>query len=223
MAFPKGEKMDRPFPYPRVTDPTLLAELGEWSEDLYRDFDALRAGRLDEDALRAKYGTRVAILCLDMTGFTETAIQLGEVQSLLRIRDVQSVCLPVFSEFGARLVKAFADDLTALFDEPGQALSAALEVHRRVAAFNDSDLAGLHPAASCIGIGYGEVFAIGPNLAMGDEMNRASKLGEDTAEAFETLITENVHQAVRNREDCTFAPRRLDNLPFPFYAVESRG
>lgn len=215
--------MGRPFSYPLLTDPAELAELGEWTEELYQDFEAVRTGRLSEAELRAKYCTRAAILCLDMTGFTRTAINHGELQSLLRIRDVQTVCVPVFQAHNARLVRAFADDLTAVFDDAEQALNAALEVHRRVAAFNESELATLHPAASCIGLGYGDVFAIGPNLAMGDEMNRASKLGEDTAEAWETLITENVHAAVCHRTDCTFTPRRLDSLPFPFYSVEPRG
>ena len=214
--------MGRPFPYPRLTDPAELAKLGEWSEELYRDFDAVREGNLSEAELHAKYKARAAILCLDMTGFTETAIQFGEVQSLLRIHDVQTVCLPVLRSHGARLVRAFADDLTALFDDPHHAVDAALEIHRRVHAFNASDLAGAHPAETCIGIGYGEVFGIGPNLAMGDEMNRASKLGEDTARGFETLITENVYEAVVQRTDCAFQPERREELPFSFYSVTSQ-
>jgi adenylate cyclase len=211
--------MGRGYPFPLLTDPSELAKLGEWSEQLYRDFEAVRAGTLSEEALAARYRTRAAILCLDMTGFTETAIQFGELQSLLRIRDVQTVCLPVFKEHGARLVRAFADDLTALFDDPGRALDAALEVHRRVEAYNGSELAGQHPAQCCIGLGYGAVFAIGPNLAMGDEMNRASKLGEDTARGRETLVTPNVFEALRHRSDCEFSARTSDELPFPYYAV----
>ena len=47
--------------------------------------------------------------------------------------------------------------------------------------FNASPLASEHPTLCCAGIGFGQVLAIGPNLAQGDEMNRASKLGEDIA------------------------------------------
>ncbi len=211
-----------PYPYALLADPAELAKLGEWSEAVYRDFDAVRHGSLDAEALRGKYRTRAAILCLDMTGFTETAIQVGELQSLLRIRDVQSVCCPIFVEHRARLMRAFADDLTVLFDDPNDALDAALEVHRRIRVFNGSELASAHPAECCIGLGYGEVFAIGPNLAMGDEMNRASKLGEDTAHANETLVTETVYEALRHRTDCAFELRRADDLQFPFYAVLAR-
>ena len=66
-----------------------------------------------------------------MTGFTQAAIRFGEVNSLLRILDVQRVCAPIFQEYGARLVHAFADDLTALFDDPDKALDSALEIHRQ--------------------------------------------------------------------------------------------
>jgi adenylate cyclase len=214
--------MSRRYPFPLATDPQELARLGEWSAEVYRDFAAVRAGTLEEDALRAKYRTRATILCLDMTGFTETAIAFGELQSLLRIRDVQSVCVPVFQAHGARLVRAFADDLTALFDDPAAGLDAALEAHRRIGLFNASSLAGPHPAQVCIGLGHGDVYAIGPNLAMGDEMNRASKLGEDIARANETLITQNVYEAVRHREDCVFSAQGSDDLPFPYYAVLRR-
>ena len=114
------------------------------------------------------------------------------------------VCVPVLHEHDATLVRAFADDLVALFDEPGQALDAAFEIHRRIALFNHSTHASEKPAQACIGIGYGDVYAIGPNLAMGDEMNRASKLGEDTARGNETLVTANVYFALRNRSDVLF-------------------
>ena len=213
--------MGETYPYPLLTEPTELAKLGEWSAELYRDFNAYRTGELTEAALRSKYVRRSAILCLDMTGFTQAAIKLGELESLLRIYDVQKVCGPIFRTYGARLSRAFADDLTALFDDPNDALSAALEVHRRIRRFNRSNLAGPNPAECCIGIGYGDVFAIGPDRAMGDEMNRASKLGEDTARANETLITENVYAAVQNRTDCQIVPVKSDDLPFPYYAVTS--
>jgi class 3 adenylate cyclase len=214
--------MDDRFPYPRLTNPGALARLGEWSEEVYRDFEAVRDGRLSEADFRAKYQRRTAILCLDMTGFTNAAMRYGEVESLLRIRDAQTVCVPVLAEAGARLVRAFADDLVALFDEAPAALDAALELHRRVRTYNASGLAGAHPVECCIGIGYGDVLALGPNLAMGDEMNRASKLGEDTARANETLITENVYEAVRHRPEFVFTPQNTDDLAFPYYLVTAR-
>jgi class 3 adenylate cyclase len=68
-----------------------------------------------------------------------------------------------------------------------------------------------------VGIGYGEVYAFGPNRAMGDEMNRSSKLGEDIARGGETLITENVYEALRGRMDVVLEPVTGDDMLFRYY------
>lgn len=211
--------MAGPYPFELMEDPVELMKLGEWNEEIYKDFNKIRDGKLTEEEFRTKYVANQAILCLDMTGFTEAAIKYGELFSLMRIYDVQKVCGPIFKKFNANLTRAFADDLTGIFDSAGNALDASLEIHKRIRIFNESDLASAHPAECCIGIGYGNVFAIGPNLAMGDEMNRASKLGEDTARAYEILITENTYAEVKNRQDCIFSEQNKDDLPFPFYSV----
>ncbi|MBI3992029.1 MAG: hypothetical protein HY342_02050 [Candidatus Lambdaproteobacteria bacterium] len=208
------------YPYELLEHPQELAAFGEWSEEVYRDFQACQLGRMSEAQFIAKHQARKAILVLDMTGFTEAAQKFGELASLLRIYDVQKVCAPIFRQHRAALIHAFADDLTVIFDDPGTALDVAFEVHHRIDVFNRSSLASAHPARCCIGIGYGDIFAIGPNLAMGDEMNMASKLGEDTARGGETLTTANVYKALRHRGDCTFQAQSSDDLIFPYYTVQ---
>lgn len=211
--------MSMAFPYELLEDPERLARYGEWSEEVYRDFLACERGELSEAAFRAKYAVEAAILQLDMTGMTQAAIGRGSLFSLLRIFDVQKICGPVFERFGATHIRAFADDFTAIFDTPDQALDTAFEIHRRMTAFNRSEIANPQPVECSIGLGYGEVFRIGPDLAMGDQMNQASKLGEDTAEGGETLITVQFHKRVQDRADCRFEPRNSADLPFPFFCV----
>ena len=133
----------------------------------------------------------------------------------------RSVCIPVMKECGAELIRCFADDIVAIFEAPDAALDAALEVHRRIEHFSKSSLASNHPTQCCIGIGYGDVLAIGPNLSQGDEMNRASKLGEDIARGEETLVTENMFEALQHRSDIRFERQETDDLLFPFYRVEA--
>ena len=154
-----------------------------------------------------------------MTGLTRATIERGELYSLFRILNVQKVSGPVFHQFNARQIRAFADDFFVLFDEPPEALLAAFEVHRRIHLFNRSELAGENPAQCCIGIGYGEVYAIGVDQAMGDEMNRASKLGEDIARGAETLITDRAYELLKNLDNFTFQRRIYEEIPFPFYEV----
>ena len=205
------------FPHPLIDDVKTLASCEGWTEDVYRDFLDLRNGKLSEEAFSEKYHWERAILSMDMTGFTASAIRRGEVASFLRILDAQRVAIPVLQEYGAELIRCFADDIVALFAEPNAALDAAFEIHRRVQLFNDSSVATDQPTLCCAGIGFGRVYAIGPNLAQGDEMNRSSKLGEDIARANETLITERAYEVVADRDDVKFESQSHDDQLFPFY------
>ena len=211
--------MARDFPHELLEDPKALSEYNGWSEEVYSDFLALQRGKMTTEEFDKKYLYRQAILNLDLTAFTTSAIQMGSLQALLRIFDAQKVCIPVVREFGASLIRLFADDIVALFDSPSDALEASLEIHQRVHAFNHSDLSGPNPPEASIGIGYGDVYAVGPNRSMGAEMNRASKLGEDMACGGEILVTEGVHDALKARIDVVFEPERSKELPFSFYRV----
>lgn len=201
-----------------MEDPQTLATMHGWSEDVYRDLLAVQSGTMKRDDFRKKYSVTRAILDLDITGFTESAMREGQIDSLLRIVDVQKVVVPVLESHGADLIRAFADDLVALFDDPGSALDAALQIHASIAEFNHVT-PRQNPPECCIGIGYGCVYAIGPNLAQGDEMNRAAKLGEDIARGGETLMTENAVVALAGRNDVRFEEQTGDDQLFRFFRV----
>ena len=207
------------YPHRLLDDIEALASYKGWSRDVYEDFFRLRRGEITETEFAAKYRHQRAILAIDMTGFTLSALQVGEIHSLARIFDAQRAVIPALQDYGAELIRCFADDIVALYREPGTAIDAALEAHRRVRAFNASPLASANPTLCCAGVGFGEVLAIGPNLAQGDEMNRASKLGEDIARGNETLITERAYAAVATRDDIVFERQDQDDLLFPFYRV----
>jgi class 3 adenylate cyclase len=214
--------MKNKLPFPLLEIPSALARCNDWSEEVNRDLLALQDRAISHEALDAKYLHRRAILMLDLTGATVQALKSRPLDALLRILDAQKVCLPVLHEHGALLVRATADDVMGLFEEPVQALDAAFEIHRRLATFNHSDHAAENPACACIGLGYGDVYAIGPNLAVGDEMNRAAKLGEDTARGAETLVTANAYFALRSRTDIQFEQLASDDQPFPCYRASTR-
>ena len=205
------------FPHRLLEDARTLASFEGWSEEVYQDFLKLQRGEMVEAEFGDKYHRECAILSMDMTDLTFSAMSRGELQSLLRILDAQKVVIPVLQRFGAELIRCFADDIVALFLEPNVAVDAAFEVHRRVQLFNASPLASKKPTLCCVGIGFGRVFSIGPNLAQGDEMNRASKLGEDIARGNETLLTERAQAAMADRDDIDFEFQNQDDQLFPFY------
>lgn len=210
------------FPYPLLDDPQTLSGLDGWSEGVYQDFFSMQRGEMEETAFRDKYLRERAVLSFDMTGYTSSAMHHGEIQSFLRIMNAQRVVVPVLHEFGAELIRCFADDIVALFLDPDSAVDAAFESHRRVREFNQSTLATGDPTLCCAGVGFGRLFAIGPNLAQGDEMNQASKLGEDIARANETLVTERAYAAIAGRDDIHFEWQNLDDQLFPFYRATER-
>jgi len=218
-----GGPANEAFEFDLLDDPRQLAEYQGWDAAVYAAFKAVQQGTLSHAEFDARYRRTEAILVLDMTGFTEAAMKGGELASLLRIFDVQKVCLPVLREHGARLIRCFADNIVALFPYPGGAADGALEIHRRVAAFNASVLASSNPARCCIGIGYGSVYAIGPNLAQGDEMNRASRLGEDIARGDEILLTQNAATSLAARTDLRVEAQSQDDAPFPFWRLLPTG
>jgi len=211
--------MGKKFPYEIMEDQKELATFGFWKEETYCDLLACQKGNMTEDDFKSKYLTKAAILCLDMTGFTEAAMEEGALYSLFRILDVQKVCGPIFHQFNACKIRAFADNFFVLFDDPHDALNAAFGIHRRIEFFNQSELGGKNPAQCCIGIGYGKVYAIGIDQAMGDEMNQACKLGEDIARGTETLLTECAYHALKERIDCKFQKQTHEQIPFSFYQV----
>jgi len=208
---------DSQLPFALLELPEELAACGGWTREVYADLLALQDGRLGRAAFDARYRYRTAILTLDLTGFTVSCFAGGEPEAFLRILDVQKICVPALRERGATLVRAFADDIVALFDDAGAALDAAFELHRRVAQFRAQHRPNGAPFECCVGIGCGEVYAFGPNRAMGDEMNRSSKLGEDIARGGETLVTQNVFEALRGRTDVVLAPVSEDDMLFPYY------
>jgi len=213
--------MKAKLPFPLLESPEQLAACEGWTVDVYRDLLALQRGEMTNEAIDQKYLYRKAILTLDLTGFTVQAMKAPQLRALLRILDAQKVCIPVLYEHGATLVRAFADDLVGLFDDPARAVDAAFEIHRRITVFNHSGFASDSPPLACIGIGYGDVYRIGPNLTMGDEMNRAAKLGEDIARGNETLVTSNVYFALRHRTDVRFEQLAADDQLFPYYRAKT--
>lgn len=204
-------------PFELLEDAAELASYQGWSEQVYRDMIAVRGGELSEAEFYRRYHWEKAVMVLDMTGFTRTTIEHGELTALLRIVEAHQICLPVMRDNGAGLIRSFADDLVALFDEPGTAITAAFEINARTREY-----AAKHNglgAECCIGIGYGKVLKIGPNLAQGDEMNRASKLGEDVAKGGEILVTDNVRKAILGRKGVEVLEIADNQLPFTYYSV----
>jgi adenylate cyclase len=127
------------------------------------------------ETLDQLFGIDAAILVIDMAGFSRLTCERGIVAALLAIRQLQVIGLDEIESHGGELVKTDADNLYAVFPDAAAAYLCAQVIAARI------------PAAA--GIGYGRILLLEGDL-FGEEVNRASKLGEDTAGAGEILLTE---------------------------------
>ncbi len=187
----------------------------------------LESAHLDDDALEQKvwdeFGEICAVLILDSTGFSRTTQKKGIVYFLSIVARMREIGRRIFEAHGVIGLRAEADNLFAEFPTVAQALAAAFEMHRHLRE-NEMLLTDDEPFRACIGIGYGRLLRSRHEGMYGDEMNLASKLGEDTAEGGQTLITEQAFLALPNREDLITHRRfiTISGVELPYFEVEPR-
>ncbi len=133
------------------------------------------------------------VLALDMSGFTLTVRREGILAYLCQIRRMHLLTRPLVLAHGGSVVKNEADNLLAVFDDPTQAVNAALAMMDAAAATVEGNAAAI---AFSIGIDQGDILLIEQVDCFGDAVNLAFKLGEDIARAGEILVTERVRAAV---------------------------
>jgi class 3 adenylate cyclase len=140
-----------------------------------------------------EFGETHAVWVLDMCGFSRLTMRYGITHFLAMIHRLHGIVRPLVTRNKGRIVKTDADNVFAVFDRVEAALEAARDVQEHLATANaflpeDWDL------HASIGIGWGELLMIAnDDDFFGNELNLASKLGEDIAEAGETLLTEAAH------------------------------
>ncbi len=166
------------------------------SSPIFSTITAARADGLAEEAIERRvwerHGTTCALLALDSSGMTRFSRTYGIVQFLTRYMEMRDLTEIILHRHGCLAWRCFADNLFSEFRDVDAALGAALEIHRTL---RESGLmiAGREPYRVCIGIGYGRVLDDGAGGKMGDEMNVVAKLGEDVAEAGQTLLSESAY------------------------------
>ena len=173
---------------------------------IFSTITAARADGLAEEAIERRvwerHGTTCALLALDSSGMTLLSRTHGIVEFLTRYMEMTALAERILERHRCLAWRCFADNLFAEFATVDAALAAALETHH---ALRESGimLAGREPYRVCIGVGYGRVLDDGSGGKMGDEMNVVAKLGEDVAEAGQTILSESAYQ---NLSPCVILP-----------------
>ncbi|MFN2615712.1 MAG: adenylate/guanylate cyclase domain-containing protein [Thermoleophilaceae bacterium] len=114
---------------------------------------------LSEAQGRGRGDRELAILFTDLVGFSDWALEAGDTMAVDLLRRVGKVVEPPLTARGGEIVKRLGDGLMAVFEDPGDAVEAALEA--------TTALEGVEVAGHC------------PRLRAGVHFGKPRKLGGD--------------------------------------------
>jgi adenylate cyclase len=160
--------------------PSALKEVG---------FTALQVWQsLSEAQGRGRGDQEVAILFTDLSGFSTWALDAGDTMAVELLRRVAKCVEPVITAHGGKVVKRLGDGLMAVFDDPEQAVAAALESRDAVQAVE----IGGHKPRLRAGVHVGRPRQLGGDY-LGVDVNTAARVGA-AAGPDEVLITDAVRE-----------------------------
>jgi class 3 adenylate cyclase len=165
--------------------------------------------RIDERIWRT-FGEDCAVMFTDLSGFSRRVARFGIIHFLQTIHESRKLLLPVVNAHDGILLKIEGDSFLVIFRDPVRALECAVAMQRALVPANEGR-AEEDRILLCIGLGAGRVLRIGDADVWGAEVNAASRLGEDTAQAWEILVTEGMRAACGEMSDISFEP--IDTIP----------
>lgn len=151
----------------------------------------------DKDLLDARiwelFGEQWAVMFTDLSGFSRRVNDYGIVHFLQTIYESHRLLVPCIDQHNGILLKIEGDSMLVIFKRPERALECALAMQSTLRSYNMRKTPS-EQVLLCIGMGYGDMLKIGDEDVFGAEVNAASKLGEDTADPGEILITASFQQ-----------------------------
>ena len=139
----------------------------------------------------------------DLAGFSRQVAEFGIIHFLQTIYESQKLFVPCIDRYDGILLKVEADSMLVIFRNVRKAIDCAVRMQQRVKAYN-KDKEDTEKILLGVGLGFGQVLHIGDEDVFGAEVNAASKLGEDTAKAWDILVTSAVRDAAMDLPHVTF-------------------
>ncbi len=195
---------------------TIRVETNAALERLERLIQKRMAPGADKDAVDAQiwdlFGETWAVMFTDLSGFSRRVAEFGVIHFLQIIQESQRVFVPCLDVYGGILLKVEADSMLVIFRKVRRAVECAIAMQHAAQAYN-AGRPQEEQLLLCVGLGYGAMLRVGDHDVFGAEVNAASKLGEDTARAWEILVTENVKQIVAREQMDHLSFEPLDYIP----------
>ena len=170
------------------------SEVRLWNLIAERTNPGADVARIDE-RIWDLFGEEWAVMFTDLSGFSRNVAKFGIIHFLQVIFEQKRLLLPLAASNDGILIKVEADSFLIIFKRPERALQCAIEMQHACQKLNHRRLPE-EKVLLCVGIGFGRILRIGDADVYGQEVNAASKLGEDTAKADEILVTAAVREAI---------------------------
>ncbi|MFC1582543.1 adenylate/guanylate cyclase domain-containing protein [Planctomycetota bacterium] len=161
-----------------------------------------------EKVLWDEFGTQKTVMVMDMSGFSLLTQKHGIVHYLSMVRRMQITSEPIIESYRGQVVKFEADNCFAMFADALGAVQAAIALNHAFDAANVLTPDELDIRISC-GIDQGKILVVDEKDYFGHAVNRASKLGEDTASPGEILVTKTVADAIPEEAAISMDPISL--------------
>lgn len=193
---------------------TGLVSINNAEERLERLIQERLRADVDKDSIDRRiwdlFGEDWTVMCTDLAGFSRQVLDFGVIHFLQTIMESQRLFVPVIDKHEGILLKVEADSLLLIFRSTIKALQCGISMMQAAHNYNvhrpDNEQILL-----CLGIGVGTMLRIGEHDVYGDQVNAASKLGEDTAKAGDILVTDEVRKACGVIPGLTF--ENLNDVP----------
>ena len=149
------------------------------------------------------FGEDWCVMFTDLSGFSRQAARFGMLYFLPSIQESLRPLVPILLEHLGVLRTVPGDSYLVIFRNVEKAIHASIEMEKALVKYNKKKSAE-EKVLLCVGLGYGKVLKIGDHDVYGNEVNAASKLGEDIAKAGEILVTESVKENCPKDASCRF-------------------
>ncbi len=152
-----------------------------------------------------------AIVFTDLAGFTRRIEEVGLIHCLEVIYHSQRLLRPIIEQHRGVVIEVVGDSMLLWFDDVDDSIQCSVAMQQACAEYN-RDKRPADQVLLCLGIGYGRTLKVDNARLAGPQVNLASKLGEDTAEGYEILVTDSVKECATPNEDLEFV---LTGVSFP--------
>ena len=185
--------------------------------------------RLEPGADREQIDSRIlelfeetwTVAFTDLVGFSRRTREFGILHFLSLIYEKGRLLKGRIEEGGGRILKEEADSWLIVFRNPVRALETVLDC-QRICAEHNQGRSEEDRIELCVGLGHGPVLRIGDEDVWGREVNAASRLGEDTAEGGQVLVTDPLRRAVADElSGLSYEPLEVPRIPDTCWRVVS--